>query len=69
MSQNSKILFSIFSAVLCVVTMEVVHVAAACSCSGDAVSAAVSVEDQTAVNKKMIHINYQATQRKQQKSL
>ena len=48
--------------------MEVVHVAAACSCSEDAVPAAVSVEDQTAV-KKMIHINYQATQRKQQKSL
>ena len=49
--------------------MVVVHVAVACSCAEDAVPAAASVEDQTAVNKKMIHISYQATQTKQQRSL
>lgn len=43
--------------------------AAACSCAEDAVPAAASVEDQTAVSKKMIHINYQATLIKQQRSL
>ena len=37
----------------------------ACLCSEDAVLVAVSVEDQT-VNKKMIPINYQTTQRNQQ---
>ena len=58
-----------FSVVLCAVTMEVVHVDAACSCSEGAAPAAASVEDQAAVNKKMIHINYQATQRKQHKFL
>lgn len=46
-----------------------VHVVVACSCAEDAVPAAASVEDQTAVNKKMIHISYQATQTKQQRSL
>ena len=43
--------------------------AASYSCAEDAVPAAASVGDQTAVNKKMIHINYQATQIKQQRSL
>ncbi len=49
--------------------MEGVHVAASYSWAEDAVPAAASVEDQTAVNKKMIHINYQTTQIKQQTSL
>ena len=48
--------------------MEGAHVAVACSCAEDAVPAAASVEDQIAVNKKMIHINYQATPIKQQRS-
>ena len=50
-----------FSAVLCAVIMEAVHVGVACLCSEDAVLAAVSAEDQIVVNKMMIHINYQTT--------
>ena len=49
--------------------MEAVHVGVACLCSEDAVLAVVSAEDPTVVNKKMIHINYQATKIKQKTSL
>ena len=59
------LLYFFFSAVLCAVIMEAVHVGVACLRSEDAVLAVVSAEDPTVVNKKMIHINYQATKIKQ----